>query len=152
MPHISGPKHVVYEETWTHQLHMIIATINSSCTFSHFCHYMGIPLVDPWNCPCKSIVLPHIGITWGLHCTIHETKLPMQSHCFGITWGLFWLANDTVHEKPLCCHILALQGLHTGWLIKLPMGNHCQTEAVPEFPMLCPNGGPRCLWSPSNAF
>ena len=62
-------------------------------------HYMGFTWVGSWNCPCKSIVLPHIGITWGVH----------------------WSSHGTAHVKPLFCHTLTLHGVYTDWTMKMPM-------------------------------
>ena len=91
---------------------------------------MGFTLIGTWNCLCKAIVLPHIGITWGLHGSTHETA--HINHCLathwyymgltlvgswnctrkaivcphiGIAWGLHWL-TETAHVKTLYCHIL----------------------------------------------
>ena len=62
-------------------------------------HYMGFTWVGPWNCSCKYIVLPHIGITWGVH----------------------WSSHETDHVKPLFCHTLALHGVYIDRPMKLPM-------------------------------
>ena len=42
---------------WTAPVRKAIFPIHS--------HYMGITLVDQWNCLCKASILPNIGITWG---------------------------------------------------------------------------------------
>ena len=45
---------------------------------------MGFTLIGPWNCPCKAVVLPLIGITWDLHWSIHETA--HINHCLATHW------------------------------------------------------------------
>ena len=62
---------------------------------------MEFTLIGPWNCPCKAIVLPLIGVTWGLHLSAHETV--------------------HVQPKPLFCHTLALHGVYIGRLMELPI-------------------------------
>ena len=62
-------------------------------------HHMGFTLIRHWNCPCEAIVLPHIGITWGLHGSTHETA----------------------HVKSRSCHTLGSYGVYPGRPIKLRM-------------------------------
>ena len=68
-------------------------------SFATHWHYMGRIMFVPWNCPCKTIILPHIGITWGSHGSAHETA-PVN---------------------PLFCHNLALHGAYIVRSMKLPM-------------------------------
>ena len=112
--------------------------------------HMGFTWVGPWNYPCKSIVLPHIGITWGLHWSTHETAhinhcltthwyymgftlvgpwnctwkatvYPKHWHCMGFTLADSW----NCPYKPLSYHTLVLHGVYSGWPMKLRMKSHC---------------------------
>ena len=62
-------------------------------------HYMAFTLVGPWNCPCEANVLPPIGITWSVH----------------------WSTHRISDVKPLFCQTLALDGIYSCRLKKLPM-------------------------------
>ena len=87
----------------------------------------GVHLGRPMKLPRKSIVLPHVGITW--YRAFHRTLvIPWNCPCkaivlshIGLTWGLHWSAHEIAHVKPLFCHILALHGVHIGRLMKLPI-------------------------------
>ena len=95
-----------------------------------FCHthdtlalhgvYNNQPMKPPVKSHCFATHL--IGITWGLHWSIHETA--HINHCLATHWyymGLLLLAHETVHEKPLFFQTLALHGVYIGWLRKLPI-------------------------------
>ena len=90
---------------------MIIATTNSSGMYvftedsngaNVFMTKLSLPIFTYMViCPGTgiAIVLPHIGITRGLH----------------------WSTHETVHVKPLSCNTLELHGVHSGRPIKVPM-------------------------------
>ena len=78
--------------------------LKSECVATHW-HYMG-SLVDSWNCPCKAIVLPHIGITW----------------------GSLWSAHEVAHVKPLVFHTWYYVGLT---LVSL-YNDQCATIVFPH--------------------
>ena len=118
---------------------------------------MGFTLIGPWKFPCKAIVVPHIGITWGLHWSghdwsIHETA--HMKHCLatpwyymgftlvgpwnctwkatvfqhiGIAWGLHWSTNETAHVKTLSYHTLELHGS----TLVGPRSFPCKTTVLP---------------------
>ena len=83
---------------------------------------MGFTLIGPWNCPCKAIVLPHIGITWGLHWSTHETahiNHRLTTHWYYMRFTLVGPWNCTWQATVF--HTLALHGVYIGRLMKLPI-------------------------------
>ena len=120
--------------------------------FSTNWYCMGFTLVDSWNClykplsyhtlvlhgvysgwsmklhmKIKATVFPHIGISWGLHWSTHETAyinhcLTTHWYCLGLTlvgpWNCTWKAT-------VLFHTLALHGVYIGRLMKVPIYRHC---------------------------
>ena len=90
------------QETWTHQLHMVIATINSRGMFPHKIQMRDMCLWQ--NYARKSVLI--------VNCA--ETGV-------GIIWGSHGLAHETAPVNLLFCYKLALHGAYIGRPMKPPM-------------------------------
>ena len=109
-------------------------------------HYMRFAWAGQWNWPCKPIVLPHIGITWVWHWSIHETA--HINHCLATHWyymgftlvdpwnctwkatvfhTLHWSTLGAAHVKTLSCHTFELPGS----TLVGPWSCPCKTTVLP---------------------
>ena len=142
------------QERRIHQLHMIIATINSNGTFSHKIQMGDMCLWQIYPCiyvlilkSVQKLALAFYGVCMGrpmTHKTVPVNPLvchwhymrptmadswncpykPLSCHTLRLHGSTLVDPHEVAHVKPHFCHSLVLLGAHICWPMRLPMLSH----------------------------